>query len=252
MAAPDEAPRPRRSLARRFGLGYGSGVARRWKITLLVALGVAAADQWTKLLATVHLTPGVANAHLAASGGGRVESRRAQAEVLRDLGGLERARLFLTQVRNPCDGAASSLCPEVKVIDGFWGWRYAENKGAAWSIFAKADDRIRLPFLIGVSALACVFFLGLVRKLEDHQDLLLWSLALVLGGALGNLIDRAYLGYVIDFIHWYRGLYVFPTFNVADAAITSGVVLMGLDILRDLFRRRASSPGPAETSVAHE
>lgn len=224
--------------------GYASPVESRWKILIAIALTVAVADQATKFLAVQHLTPGIANASLSDR---PVRSLEEQAEVLDRTSLGQAVGLFYGTVRNPCDGNRR-MCPEVKVFESFWSWRYAENKGAAWSMFAQLGDVLRLPLLIGVSSLAVLFILSFVRKLEPEQHLLLVALSLVLGGAVGNLIDRAYLGYVVDFIVWYYDGFYWPTFNVADMGISVGVALILVSSVLDFVKeRRAGSP---ETGVA--
>ena len=114
----------------------------------------------------------------------------------------------------------------ITVIDGFWDFRYARNTGAAWSLFADMNETYRRPFFAIVSVIAVVLVFFLVRKVEDKQTGLLFGLALIVGGAVGNLIDRFRFGYVVDFIHWYYKDTHWPTFNIADAAITVGAVLV--------------------------
>ena len=113
----------------------------------------------------------------------------------------------------------------------------AHNRGAAFSMFDAASGWQRWVFsalAIGVSAALIVW----LKRLERGATLLAAALALVLGGALGNVIDRLRLGYVVDFIqvHWQQ--HYFPAFNVADAAITVGAGLLLLDAL--LSSRRAT------------
>lgn len=217
---------------------------RRWRLLVGIAATLFVADQVTKYLAVAHLTPGIAD---AAKDDGRVRSRAEQAAVLEDTGLTEKVGLYVGEVRNPCR-YNGRLCPEVKVFEGFWSWRYAENKGAAWSMFARLGDGLRLPFLLGVSVLAVFFILGFVRKLEPDQKLLLVALSLVLGGAIGNLVDRAMFGYVVDFIVWYYDGFYWPTFNVADVGISVGVGLILLSSVLEYFDKRAATP--TETGVA--
>lgn len=223
---------------------YGTAVDRRWRLLAAVALTILVSDQATKMLAVKHLTPGIADAVLQDR---RVISRTEQAAVLDDTSWSKEIALFYGTVRNPCR-FNGRLCPEVKVFESFWSWRYAENKGAAWSMFAQLGDSLRLPLLIGVSALAVLFILSFVRKLEPDQDLLLLALALVLGGALGNLVDRAYLGYVVDFIVWHYDGRAWPTFNIADVGISVGVGLILLSSVLDMIKGRGQAS--AQTGVA--
>ncbi len=118
------------------------------------------------------------------------------------------------------------------VSESFWSFVYAENPGAAWSFLRDAPEWFRTPFFLLVSVVAMVFIVVYFRRTEPGQRGLRLALALVFGGALGNFFDRVRLGYVIDFIdwHWYSR-FTWPTFNVADSAITVGVVIMAADML---------------------
>jgi signal peptidase II len=179
-------------------------VARRWKILMIIGLLVVLFDQWSKFLAVKHLTPAMKSAS--------------------DKSDLAR---FYGEIKGPCPPSIrAGECPTVKVVDGFWNWRYVENKGAAWGLLANVEDTYRRPFFILVSLGAIAFILSFFRKLPENQMLLIVSLSLVFGGAIGNFIDRLHLDYVIDFIDWYVGAKHWPTFNVADSAITSGVALL--------------------------
>jgi signal peptidase II len=108
----------------------------------------------------------------------------------------------------------------------------AHNTGAAFSFLAGASGWQRW-FFVGLGAVATVFIVWMLRK-HGGQRLFSWALALILGGALGNVIDRLIHGYVVDFIQVHYGnAYFFPSFNVADSAITVGAMLLILDeILR--------------------
>lgn len=113
----------------------------------------------------------------------------------------------------------------------------AHNRGVAFSMFAAAAGWQRWVF----SALAVGVSAGLIvwlRRLERDAALLAAALALILGGALGNVIDRLRLGYVVDFIQVHWAGHYFPAFNVADSAITIGAALLLLDAL--LASRRAA------------
>jgi signal peptidase II len=102
------------------------------------------------------------------------------------------------------------------------------NTGAAFSFLAGADGWQRWLFTalaIGVS----VALLLWLKRIDSEAKVLACAVALILGGALGNVIDRLRLGYVIDFIHVHWGEHYFPAFNVADSAITIGAALLLLD-----------------------
>ena len=93
--------------------------------------------------------------------------------------------------------------PVVSVVDGFFRLRYVENPGAAWGFLAGVAGWFRTPFFLLVSFAAMFFIVSYFRKSESHQGMLRVALALVFGGAVGNFLDRARLGYVIDFVDWH-------------------------------------------------
>ena len=115
-------------------------------------------------------------------------------------------------------------------VTGFFNLVLAHNTGAAFSFLNDAGGWQRWLF----SVIALVASLWIVRLLRQHgpQTLFCLALALVLGGALGNLIDRVAYGYVVDFLDFYWGSYHFPAFNVADSAISVGAALLLLDSFR--------------------
>ena len=121
-------------------------------------------------------------------------------------------------------------------VTAFFNIVHWRNQGAAFS-FLHASGGWQRWFFIGLALVAVVFIVWLLKR-HGGQRLFGWSLALVLGGAVGNVIDRLWHGSVIDFIqlHW-RGA-AFPSFNVADSAITVGAVLLVLDELLRVRRGR--------------
>jgi signal peptidase II len=122
---------------------------------------------------------------------------------------------------------------KIVVIENFMHFDLATNKGGAWGFLGDQPDSVRLPFFFAISAFAVWFIVRMYRQLEPRQTALKWALPLVLGGAVGNLVDRIRHQHVIDFIdcfatidgqvkHW-------PTYNVADIWIVVGVALMLID-----------------------
>jgi signal peptidase II len=111
---------------------------------------------------------------------------------------------------------------------------YVRNTGAAFSMFADNSSAFRVPFFVATAIVAAIALAYFVRHTPARQRLTLVACGLVLGGAIGNLIDRVAYGEVIDFAdaHWH-GMH-WPAFNVADACITVGV---GLLLLRGIFVR---------------
>jgi lipoprotein signal peptidase len=106
----------------------------------------------------------------------------------------------------------------------------ARNRGGAWGLLQTASENVRRPFFLLVSVAAIAFIMTLYRRLQPRQRALRWGLPLVLGGALGNVLDRVRYGHVIDFIDCHVRDRHWPTFNVADIAICVGVGLMALDM----------------------
>ena len=108
------------------------------------------------------------------------------------------------------------------------------NKGAAFSFLSDQPGWQRY-FFTGVSVLASAFILWMLKRNPD-QRLFCWALALILGGAIGNLIDRVAYGHVIDFLDFHVHGWHWPAFNVADSAITVGAILFVLDEFRRVNR----------------
>ena len=116
---------------------------------------------------------------------------------------------------------------------------HAENPYAAFSMLAEAPPLVRAVLLVGVSVMVMTAVGVMLWRLPKNAGWLMpTSLALVLGGAFGNLWDRVLRGSVTDFVQVFIGSYEFPSFNVADSAITIGAVLLAVDLLRG---RKASA-----------
>jgi len=120
----------------------------------------------------------------------------------------------------------------IPIIDGFFSLTYIRNTGAAFGIFSGSHEVFRRPFLIGVSILAIGFILVMLKRLRDGETGLATALAFILGGAIGNLIDRIVYGEVIDFLDVYWAHYHWPAFNVADSFITIGVAITLFYLIR--------------------
>lgn len=121
-----------------------------------------------------------------------------------------------------------------RYVTSFFNLVRVHNTGAAFSFLAGASGWQRW-FFVGLGVAAAVFITWMLRQ-HGHQKLFAWALALILGGALGNVIDRLLHGHVVDFIqvHWQQ--WYFPSFNVADSAITVGAALLVFDELRRVRR----------------
>jgi signal peptidase II len=108
------------------------------------------------------------------------------------------------------------------------------NKGAAFSFLSDQPGWQRY-FFTAVSVIASIFILWMLKR-HPTQRLFCWSLSMILGGAIGNLIDRIAYGHVIDFLDFHVGGWHWPAFNVADSAITLGAILFVLDEFRRVNR----------------
>lgn len=119
---------------------------------------------------------------------------------------------------------------DIPVIPGFWNWYRTYNTGAAFSFLADAGGWQKWFFLLLAAIISTVLAITLARTPRSDWRTAL-PFALVIGGAIGNVIDRLQHGHVIDFIKWYAGSLVWPAFNIADAAIVGGaigIVLFGV------------------------
>jgi signal peptidase II len=130
----------------------------------------------------------------------------------------------------------------VPVIGGFFSLTYVRNTGAAFGLLADAHPWFRVPFFVIVPIIALFAIAYVYRRLPEQDLKLSVALSLVVGGAVGNLIDRVVHGYVIDFFDFhYKYQYHFPAFNIADSAICVGVGILMLDIL---FTKEESAHAP--------
>lgn len=122
----------------------------------------------------------------------------------------------------------------------FFSWVRAHNPGAAWSFLADAGGWQRW-FFVGVGVLFCAIVWFELRQLSKKARLLPVAFGFLLGGAVGNMIDRALQGYVVDFALVHYGSWSFPAFNVADSAITIGAILFLSALLVDWRRQRLAA-----------
>ena len=118
------------------------------------------------------------------------------------------------------------------LVEGLLSLSHVRNRGAAFGILSEADLPYQAILFAGLSLVALLAIAVYAWRLPATARLPQLALALILGGALGNLIDRLRLGYVVDFVHVYWREHQWPDFNAADSAITIGVTLLVLDILR--------------------
>jgi signal peptidase II len=181
---------------------------KKWMVFLIVAALSLIADQATKIWARGGSLPVV-----------RIDRGSAACIVPDDI------------VARTCQGHP------VSVIDGYWDWRLSMNPGSAFGLFSSQDSARILLSVVGIVA---VFgMLWMLRKARPDQKILHWALALVAGGAIGNLIDRIHFGVVTDFILWRYKTHEWPVFNVADVVLVIGVGLMFIDIQKEGRREKA-------------
>ena len=148
--------------------------------------------------------------------------------------------------------ATLSFTDRVSVIEGFFYLTHVRNPGAAFSLFADAPAAIRAPFFIGTTLIAIGLILSFYRKLSPGDRLSALALGLILGGAVGNLLDRLIYGAVVDFLRLqlWAG-YTWPDFNVADSSIVVGVALLVIELFASEGESLADPPGTEPDSARH-
>jgi signal peptidase II len=128
----------------------------------------------------------------------------------------------------------NSLNNSVPIINGFLNFTYVENEGAAWGIFSGNRWMLVVISILAIYAIVKYFLLDIkITKLEFI------SYSLVLGGIVGNLIDRVFRGFVVDYIETIFGTYYFPVFNLADSCIVIGTVLIIIHLIRNAIIQRS-------------
>ena len=130
------------------------------------------------------------------------------------------------------------LYHSITVIPGCFNIVHIHNPGGAFGVFATQSDTVRKILFLVISSFAACFVLYFYNRTPRNYPLLASGFALIFGGAIGNIIDRIYLGKVVDFLDFYIGPYHWPTFNVADSAITVGV---GLLLFQYIFRTQTQA-----------
>ena len=145
--------------------------------------------------------------------------------------GIAALVILLDQLTKGWIIATMRLHDAYPVIDGFFNIIYVRNPGAAFCFLAGASPVFRSVFFLAVTLAAIFLILHYLRQTKIEEITLVLSLALILAGAVGNLIDRVRFGEVVDFLDVYVGTYHWPAFNVADAAITTGAALLVILLL---------------------
>ncbi len=195
---------------------------RKYVILLVLSLGVVWLDQWTKYLVLRELTTAFDGA----------QSLSVRLGVM-----------FSDAPEMGPDGYHFRQRRSVTVSESYLRFRYAENPGAAWGLFRNLPPGVRGPLFHVVSIGAVILIGYYFSKLSGSNPAEKWALyglPLVLGGALGNYIDRIARGFVIDFIeaHWHDRA-AWPSFNIADSAICVGVGLLVIDSIVRREKKKA-------------
>jgi len=125
-----------------------------------------------------------------------------------------------------------NLYEKINIINGFFQIKYIRNSGAVWGLFSNSPNSLIPKLITLLSIIALIIVLFYFLKIESSCILELTSLSLIMGGALGNLVDRVTQGSVVDFLEFYIGKYHWPTFNVADFFISTGVILLIFSLWR--------------------
>jgi len=120
----------------------------------------------------------------------------------------------------------------ILLIDGFFNITYVKNTGVAFGIFDPVQSSLKSWILAVLTIAASIGVLVYSWRTPLHHRITQMGLSLILAGALGNLYDRITYGYVVDFIEVYFRNYRWPSFNIADSAITTGVALLALELFR--------------------
>ncbi|WNQ09629.1 signal peptidase II [Paenibacillus aurantius] len=147
--------------------------------------------------------------------------------------------LVLDQITKKIVSGSMEVGDQLSVIGEFFKIHLYKNNGAAFSMLPNQ----RLFFIVITTAVVTGLLWYIQRSRSSGKALLLSALGLILGGAIGNLLDRALYGEVVDFFQLTFGSYIFPIFNVADIGITIGVALILLDTMRDTKNQGAEATG---------
>tara|TARA_R110000868_G_scaffold100129_2_gene275448 strand:- start:9194 stop:9685 length:492 start_codon:yes stop_codon:yes gene_type:complete len=129
----------------------------------------------------------------------------------------------------------------IPIIEGFFNFTYVRNPGAAFGMGANAHDTLRAIFFLALPVLACFWLIWLIWTTRKTSLLLCTAYSLIFAGAVGNLIDRFTLNYVVDFLDFHFKGNHFPAFNVADSAISIAAGLLIIDFIKELRKKEDTS-----------
>ncbi|HEY4485792.1 MAG TPA: signal peptidase II [Nitrospiria bacterium] len=137
------------------------------------------------------------------------------------------------------------LHESIPVIKNFFSLTYIRNPGAAFGLLADHDGAWRTIFFVVISLAAVVFLLTLYAGLSRSARFARLAVSLIMGGAVGNLVDRIRYGEVVDFLDFYIGSHHWPAFNAADSCITIGVGLLIWHFMREDRKTAPTEPAPS-------
>ena len=160
------------------------------------------------------------------AGGGRLPSMGARAFVL-----IAALVVVLDQITKYLVLESMPLYHSIPVIPGFFNLTHIHNPGGAFGFMATGSSGVRNLLFIGVSTLAMGMIVYFYRSTPKTHRFLASALAMIFGGAVGNLIDRLRFGEVVDFLDVFVGAYHWPAFNVADSAITIGITIFIIHVV---------------------
>ena len=146
--------------------------------------------------------------------------------------------ILLDQVTKVAIEQNYALGESTSVIKGFFSLTYIRNTGAAFGMGAGAADHWRKILFLALPVLVCFYLMVLIWKTRNDRLMLGLSYTLILAGAIGNLMDRFSMGYVVDFLDFYYKYHHFPAFNVADSAITVGAALLLIDFFIEWMQKK--------------
>ena len=141
------------------------------------------------------------------------------------------AVILLDQISKYVVLRSIGLHESIPVISGFFNLVHTRNRGMAFGLMNRPGNDFGYYFLVAATFAAVILLLFWFTKLKDEERRLIFGISLILGGAVGNLIDRLRLREVIDFLDFHLGAYHWPAFNLADSAITVGTFWVALNLL---------------------
>jgi signal peptidase II len=133
--------------------------------------------------------------------------------------------VFLDQLTKGLIAATMTPFQSIPVLP-FFALTYVRNTGAAFSLLSTAPGWVRIPLFVAVTIGALWLLAGTLRQTSPERRGLVLAMGAIVGGAIGNLMDRLRWGEVVDFLHFHVGGWSWPMFNVADSAITVGVIVV--------------------------